>query len=359
MRSLTGTSPRRPGFRLVAVACGAVMGLLAVEFLARSMLPAVQIIRGHGLHSAGGVPLWKQSADRENRQCVEQNPARARILFFGSSITFGVGLEASEVFTHLLERRLNRLRPAPGLCVLNFAQPAFAFEQKLAVARAEVERYRPALVLWENWSGEWHDYRLIGDTAYRFGHCQTDESGMLRVPAVPPWLNRLLFERSRLYQRYAVASSRCSDLPEGEAVKEFADRRLVHVDDLVRENGGQLILFLAPALDRPFAAADAAPAQWQIALLEFARGRAIPAFTLQRELIGEDHRALRMDACCHFNAAGHRALARVMERVVLDHLPATPPVSSSHAGKLAASRYASCRVQSEPGERAFACMNEL
>ena len=52
-----------------------------------------------------------------------------------------------------------------GFCILNFAQAGFSFEQKYVIARQEVTRYRPALIMWEDWV-EWMDYSLIGDTAY-------------------------------------------------------------------------------------------------------------------------------------------------------------------------------------------------
>jgi hypothetical protein len=65
-------------------------------------------------------------------------------------------------------------------------------------------------------------------------------------------------------------------------------------------------------------------------LLEFTEARAIPTYPLQRELIAEDYLALRLDPCCHFNAAGHRALVPIMERIVLRHLD-EPPLGGNAA----------------------------
>ena len=132
---------------IALIVIGLGVGLAIGELVLRrgTWRPPVQIIRGFGLHSVGGIPVWEQSDDRQNRACVEEHPERTRVLFFGSSITYGTDLTAAEAFTTALQARLNEVRPTPGFCVLNFAQPGFAFDQKFAVAQVEVPRYRPAL----------------------------------------------------------------------------------------------------------------------------------------------------------------------------------------------------------------------
>ena len=81
---------------------------------------------------------------------------------------------------------------------------------------------------------------------------------------------------------------------------------------------------LAPPLDRPFADTAAALPDWHPIILSFAQAHGIPAYPLQRELIDQDYLALRQDSCCHYNAAGHRALASVMERIIFEQLDGTP-----------------------------------
>ncbi len=313
---------------LASQAAALLVGILVALALAEVTLriatptPRAQIIRGHGLHVVDGVPLWTEGTDRYNRSCVDEHPDRQRILFFGSSITYGSGLRTADVFTTLLERELNARRPAPGFCVLNFAQPAFQFEQKYAVARVEVPRYRPALVMWEDWV-EWRDYTVVGHTAYSTSDLAVRPDGAVGLAGVPDRLNRLLLTRSRLYEYLALTfGERRAHAPEVEEAADFVDHRLPAAVDLARSAGARFVMYLAPPLDRPFRATAGDPPEWQRVFLEFARARAIPAFALQRELIDEDYLKLRMDACCHYSAEGHRILAHIMARRVLEQLDA-------------------------------------
>lgn len=314
-----GSAPRRLALVIVG---GLVVGLLLAELSVRvfKWMPPAQIVRGFGLHAVDGVPLWEQASDRHNRACVEQHPERTRVLFFGSSITFGVGLSADEAFTTALQDRLNAARPTPGVCVLNFAQPGFAFQQKYVVAGAEVARYRPALILWEDWV-EWRDYQLIGDAAYGIGDLRLRPDGYVGMAGVPDALNRVLFTHSRLYEYLTLTlGERVEKGPGPWELPGFFDTHLAQVVELAQSVDARLVLYLAPPLDQPFAATDAAPPDWHGPILDFARRHGVPAYRLQHELLDRDYLALRLDPCCHFNAAGHRALVPVMERIVLEQL---------------------------------------
>jgi hypothetical protein len=301
---------------------GLLAGLVVCELWMRrenSWTPPVQIVRGYGLHTVDGVPLWAQSTDRYNRGCVERHPERIRILFFGSSITYGVNLNADEVFTAALEERLNELSPTPGFCVLNFAQPGFQFEQKYAVAREEVPRYKPALILWEDWV-EWHNYHMMGDAAYGIGDLTVRPDGFIGLAGVPDPLNRFLFLHSRLYEYLALKFGERTYVPGPPEVPVFANNQLIKVVQLAQSVGARLVLYPTPPLDRPFAETAANLPDWHGMLMDFARAHDIPAYPLERELVDQDYLAVRLDPCCHFNAAGHRALVPVMERIVREQL---------------------------------------
>jgi hypothetical protein len=308
---------------------GLAIGLGSLELFVRIAKPSPrrQIIRGFGLRALDGAPLWEVATDRQNRICPERHPERTNILFLGSSITFGTDLDASAVFTHGLEARLNQLRPLPGFCVLNFAQPAFSFQQKYAVARTEIPRYRPALILWENWV-EWNEYALIGQAAYSIRDLRLRPDGFVGMAHVPDPLNRALFLRSRLYEYVTLSWGERSPrlgphghpLGDQEEVSEFAREKLIQLLQLARTAGSELVFYLAPPLDRPFSESTASPPGWQRAIMEFAAAQSISAYPLQRELADQDFRELRMDPCCHYNARGHDALATVMERIVIEKL---------------------------------------
>jgi hypothetical protein len=300
------------------------LGLAEALIRTGRWMPPRQIVRGHGVRAVDGTPVWEQASDRHNRVCVEQHPERTRILFFGSSITFGTSLRAEEAFTTGLEMRLNQRRPTPGFCVLNFAQPGFAFEQKYVVARQEVARYRPALIMWEDWV-EWSEYRLIGDAAYATADLKVRGDGFVGLWGVPDRLNRVLFRHSRLYEHLVlVFGERMPRIPGPHGVVVFANNRLIEVPRLAQSVNAKLALYLAPPLDQPFAETAASLPDWHGILLDFAKAHGIPVYLLQRELIDHDYLHLRLDPCCHYNAAGHRALVPIMERIVLEQLDGRP-----------------------------------
>jgi hypothetical protein len=53
-------------------------------------------------------------------------------------------------------------------------------------------------------------------------------------------------------------------------------------------------------------------------VLGAARRSGVTAIRLEEALRAEDYLALRQDPCCHFNAAGHRAIAAVLARAALE-----------------------------------------
>jgi hypothetical protein len=303
---------------------GVSVGLFLVELSFRRLkwTPPAQVVRGHGLHEVDGVPVWEEATDRYNRDCVAQHPERTRVVFFGSSITYGVALAAREAFTSALQEELNAARPNPGFCVLSFAQPGFAFEQKYAIAKQEVPRYRPALIMWEDWV-EWAGYRMIGDAAYGVSNLRVRPDGFIGMPHVPDAMNRLLFQHSRLYEYLTL---RFGEPPQQQVGAEpdpsvWFDRHLGDVTALAASVNARLVFYLAAPLDRPFAETAASPPGWYRPIVDFGRRHGIPVYQLPRELADQDHTALRLDPCCHFNAAGHRALVPIMRRIVLEQLP--------------------------------------
>ncbi len=324
-RSVSPSHRRQYLYGVGLMLCSVIVGVAIAETSLRRglLMPPVQLVRGHGLRGIDGVPVWEVAADRQNRACVDRHPERTRILFFGSSITFGVALQAEEAWTTALEARLNQVRPTPGFCVLNFAQPGFAFEQKYAVARIEVARYKPALIMWESW-GEWAHYRLIGDTAYGVSHLYVRDDGFVGLADVPDALNRFLFLHLYVYQYAVLLFGEPAPGWQQRSMTAFVDERLSEVPRLAASVGAKLVVYPAPPLDQPFSATAAVLPDWHAQLLEFAAARGIPTYPLQRELIDQDYRELRLDPCCHFNAAGHRALVPIMERIILGQLDRFP-----------------------------------
>jgi len=324
MAKLVALLPSRRLVQLTTIVLGLVAGLMITEGLVRwfKPRPRVQMVRGYGLHLVGGVPVWEYSADRYNRECAVQHPERTRVLFFGSSITFGSGLRADETFTTALETALNRFRPTPGFCVMNFAQAGFSFEQKYAVARIEVERYQPALIMWEDWV-EWMDYSMVGETAYGTSGYKIRPDGFIGMAGVPDTLNRALLLHSRFYEYLTLALGEGTPRPPGDAeARVFAATRLPRVVQLAQDVHAKLVLYPTPPLDRPFSETAATLPDWHSIIVDFGHAHGVPVYPLQRELIDQDYVRVRQDSCCHYNAEGHRALVPVMQRIILEQLAA-------------------------------------
>ena len=298
---------------------GAMAGFAAAEGALRHFRPAppVQIVRGDNLLSLGGVPVWfDEWIVHERTACAREHPERVRILVIGDSIAYGTGLDESEVFSKELERLLNADRPNPGFCVLNLAQGAFRFQQMEAIARAAVIDFAPQLVLWESWN-DWPRYFRIGDAAYELEGYALDTKGVPYLPFIPSAMNRWLFTHSRFYERLVLVWGK-------RAAANGSDdhrRRVRDAVSFLKTHGAQPIFFRATALHRPFQQSIPEDARLAAEFADIAREEDIPLYYLSRELVGEDYLSLRLDPCCHFNARGHHALARVFERIVHDHFP--------------------------------------
>lgn len=312
---------------VVGIASGFLLTEIAVRWL--NPRPPTQVVRlleqpqPYRPSLRHGEPVWKASADREHTRCAELHPDRTRIFVFGDSITYGINIDPDQVFSAILETALNQSRPDPGFCVMNFAQPGFGFDQSYAVASDEIARWKPALVLWENWS-DLRKYVLVRDTAYLVNppYVSPSERLLVRpdgsfgfdfVPAAP---NRWLFDHSRLYEMLVLRWGQREPAPPSWSLGARYD----HLKTLVDANGAKLVIFVATALDRPFETlARQSPAS---DVVRFASQRAVPLYRLAEELKGENYLALRMDAVGHFSVAGHAALAKRFEQIVLRELPA-------------------------------------
>ncbi len=316
------TQGRHTGlFATFSVLLGLTVGLALGEVWVRlaKPKPPVQVVRSNNLHAVGDAPVWEWSTDRQPRACAEAHPERIRIMFLGSSITHGFSIvSAAQTFTVALEERLNAARPTPGFCVMNFAQPGFTSQQKLATGLVEIPRYHPALVLWEGWN-EFGNFVLLGNSAYELRFYARRDDGFPGLEGVPDGVNRALFLHSRLYEYLTLRFGEQTTVDEMTPALDRLNRLVA----LTSANGARLGVYRCPSLDRPFRA-SVAESMNNIAE-DFAKAHDIPVYNLAREMIGEDYMKLRADDCCHYNAEGHRVLAPIFERIVLEILDGKPP----------------------------------
>ena len=154
----------------------------------RPELPAVQVVDGQ--------PMWRNDGSDAREQVACDRPLH--VLLVGSSITFGVELEAPEALGARLQEVLDTMMPG-RVCVHSVAQPGFVGANKLVAARAWVAQHPADLVLWELWSNEVDGYVVSGDYAWNFGPFLVDELGYPSM-LVPASVNAALWQRSAAWR---------------------------------------------------------------------------------------------------------------------------------------------------------------
>jgi|GEM_PF-3289211 len=300
---------RTVGFSLLAAIGGLVVVLAATEATARKTgVDRIQEVRPGDrtkLRVAHGAPVWDTAPDRAARLtgCAD---GRVDALLAGSSIFMGVGLETSDTPFRRLE--------AHGVeCVVDQAQSGFAFQQQLAMATEGLARWRPKVVIWEIWQNTPRTVQMVGEAAFNFGSLQLDELLLPNPLGVRPDWNRRAFVSSAAWRKLVV--SRAVPGPNqgvDDEWRTWAEHDLAQAHALVSGVGAELLLVFAPALDRPFEQSVAQPYSGYAVAHAAADELGIATLSLAEALVGESVEALRLDPCCHYNAAGADAVARVI-----------------------------------------------
>ncbi len=324
----------RSSGRALLVVLGAAASLVAFEVVARTfdLTPSVQTVpaamrgasRFSPMHSTHlrmlhGVPVWGDDG-RAGLACVREHPERVRVAFFGDSITYGVGVRDAELFTTVLQARLDAARPVPGFCVLNFAQPGFGFDQSLAIARDELPALRPAFVFFEFWSME-RDYRRLGTDAYEVHRHRLRGDGFpspLGAALVPDAANSWLFAHSAGYRWLAFDHGSTLRPDEEITPAAFAAHVEATLPSLFDSVGAHGVLFAATPLGEPFDVPlhGVARNAWIAPVYAIAHAHGMTALRLDEALLHDDPAAIRLDSNCHFNPAGHRRLAEIFAQTM-------------------------------------------
>jgi len=263
---------------------------------------------------------------RDRDYPYERMPGKRRILVLGDSFVFGYGVEQDEIFTEVLEQLL------PATEVINAGVSGYGTDQELLWFRSEGARYRPDLVmLLMTGNDDLENHSSLVYWVYpkpRFTLSDRGELQLTNVPVPPsPARSRLktwvLSHSATAHQAYRALGRGL-----GPAAARGRDRdglTLALVDELRREvNGVGARLLVATTArfwsydDRP---ADEAYAELVTALRE----RGIATLDIDRaDGYALDQMTIKGDG--HWNALGHRFVARLAERVIRQErlLGATP-----------------------------------
>jgi hypothetical protein len=302
---------------LARLALAAALFLATAEVAVRWIMPTprVQVIRADqvaSIEEVDGVPVWHLSSPEVARDgCANAPEGAKRAVFVGSSILRGSGVEGPQVFSELLRARL----PAGSWCVENLAEPAFTAPQKAVVALRALARTRPPdLLVWEVWENDPGQWRWLGDRAVNLRHHVVDPAtGAPEWRVVRgAWADRL-FRASELW-RYAVLTLATHDPDMAALMSASLERDLAPVVARAREVGTDVQLAIFPDLSRSFAASASKPLPAYKPVWPFAEAHGLTWLRVDLALQDQDVAALRLDTCCHYNAAGHEALADLFAR---------------------------------------------
>ena len=306
---------KRVMFPLLAVLLGLFVAVVAAEVWAWSQPPPriQQVLMLSGKSETAvyeGVPLWRSldgSAEREDFAC----DAERRILVLGSSILYGAGLEAEESLGPQLQRSLS------GTCVHNLAQPGFTLQNQVAATRRALQgplaERPPDLVLLEVWANSINELTLIGSRAYNFGELAVDEGGVPSPFGLSSGLNRALFRFSGVYRYVNLTRAQPRQREEASAEwRAFSQTALQEPVAMAAALGARLVAVFMPELGKPFAESLATPVQGYPQAQQALEAAGVDILHAAALLEGEDHEALRMDPCCHYNAEGMAKLAEVL-----------------------------------------------
>lgn len=304
-----------------------LVALVGVEVRSRQQpvqrVQRVQSQPDRPLSQLDGVPVWPApdpERPRDNLACGRTAPeGTLRVALVGDSILYGVDVPTDEAVAARLQALLEARRGPT--CVSNVSRPAFTWEQQLAVARLELADAPPHVLVWELWHNSIGHYRMVGDTAWNFGGLALDERGLPSVFGLPPGLNEALFERSAAFRTLTLGRAPRAEGRELDRWRPFAERRVPEVLALAEQLGSTLVVATFPPLSRSFEDSVARPYEAYAPVREAFAAAGVTEVDVAAALVGEDVEALRLDPCCHYNAAGHTRLAEVLAEAVVAAAP--------------------------------------
>ncbi len=308
--------------RRVTVALGGiVLGTVFAAALAEGAIrwlnptPRVQIVDQAIMADASwqeGYPIWRQtgSDEREEPACA---PGATEVLMVGSSITFGILLEARDTVAAKLQQRLGA--DGSAWCVHNVGQPAYTGEQKRIAAEAGIARWHPRLVIFEVWNNDGGDYVRVGDLAISTGGLRTDEEGWPASPVpLPTWLHHVAMVHSSAWRYAALALASRAGVEKRASWTERVPARLDRVAAAAGPDG-RLLVWLAARLDVPFAtqaAANRTSGDYGHVIAWGAK-RGVPVIDPAAAWTGVEPAPLGVDRACHLNGEGADKVAAVLE----------------------------------------------
>lgn len=307
----------------LAFAIGVVLTAATSEALVRAIhpTPRVQIVDpvasikgGRAFRWKGDLPLWREDGTTGREACAG-DPAGARVLMIGDSITFGIRLPIRDTLSYRLADQLQTPEGSGAWCVQNFAQPGYGGEQKRDAALAAIATTRPDVLVWEVWENDPTMYKRVGDLAVDVGRIAVDAEGWPRSPApLPAAVHHLAFTWSSAWRFATLSLVPADDAREQDSWRTRIPEALDDVRRTQEAQGGKMVVWMAARLWVPFA--DQVDRRRRVqgysSVDAWGARNGVPVVDMAAAWRGADPKSLGIDTCCHLNAEGIDLLARTL-----------------------------------------------
>ncbi len=237
---------------------------------------------------------------RDAETTFEKPPGTKRIVVLGDSFTFGVGVDARDRYTEVLEGMTSDLE------VLNLGMNAVGTDQELLYLETDGLRYAPDIVVCAFFEGnDLSDVSYERNSFWPKPYYLLQAGELVLVPPARSWDVRLRmcgYLGEALYRIVQGSTSYRVVAPEWKDrdTLPLLVALITRMDADAKASGARFALFLIRSLDRPGAADPLAAA--------LARS-GIPVLDTGTRL---DDPALHIPGDGHWNPAGHRAAAGLL-----------------------------------------------
>lgn len=308
---------------------GVPASLLVAEVVTRvgNPTPRSQVIdlRSETLIQVDEHPVWVDPYHTPPEDC--RDPSPRSILVVGDSIAV-VGASAVDSLGPRLVERLSEAWNEP-VCLRLAAAPGLPVEGQAALARHLDPHAESDLLILLLWRASGASV-VAGHWWIETTQMATDPEGWPLPPfPLPSAWHATLLAHSALWRYATLALAR--PLPVDIQADTRTHRTLF---SWAREHQMPVLLAEMPPLDRPFGS-PWGRSVWLEELRATWTAGDLPWVDVSAELAsrGADVEALRLDTCCHYNPAGHEAVAEILAqaalRVLTPHVDASTPAHLS------------------------------
>jgi lysophospholipase L1-like esterase len=98
---------------------------------------------------------------RDEEYSIEKPPNTVRIIALGDSFTFGWGVNLSDTYVKVLERKLNEMNATANFQVMNFGVPGYNTLEEIEFLKQKGLKYKPDIVLLGYAAGDLHNNTKI------------------------------------------------------------------------------------------------------------------------------------------------------------------------------------------------------